>query len=475
MNTRHHPILFASAILLASLGSTLAATHYVDQHNTNSMPPYTNWATAATNIQVAVDAAVAGDEVVVTNGTYATGGRNGNRVNVDKWLSIRSVNGPQLTTIDGSGLVRCAYLTNSASLSGFTLFNGYVDPGGPYATGGGLFCQSTSAAVSNCILTGNLALYGGGAAGGTLNSCTLSNNAVRGQGSYGASGGGAYYCTLNNCTLSSNRILPTTNISFLAGGGAGAVGCTLNNCWLTGNSAGQGNGGGADDCTLDNCILSGNSATYGGGAADCMLNNCTLTGNLANAGSGGGAFGGVNAAGRCWLNNCIVYYNWPNNYDVLDPLLDPSYIYLYYCCTTPDPADFGMGGIGNITNAPLFVDTNSWANLRLQSNSPCIRSGGNFYVTSATDLDGNPRIVGGAEDIGAYEYQSLSLINFSVVSNQAGFSITGQSNQVVIVETSTDLANWSPLATNTLNGHPFPFSDPAPASLPRRFYRAQAQ
>jgi hypothetical protein len=43
------------------------------------------------------------------------------------------------------------------------------------------------------------------------------------------------------------------------------------------------------------------------------------------------------------------------------------------------------------------------------------------------------------------------------------------------VEASTNLVNWSPLATNTLNGHPFPFSDPAAASLPQRFYRAQAQ
>jgi hypothetical protein len=64
--------LFTAAVMLAR-GSALAATHYVDVNSTNATPPYTNWAAAATNIEDAVDAAVAGDEVVVTDGVYANG------------------------------------------------------------------------------------------------------------------------------------------------------------------------------------------------------------------------------------------------------------------------------------------------------------------------------------------------------------------------------------------------------------------
>ena len=69
--------------------TTLAGVRYVDVNSTNATPPYTNWAIAARDIQAAVDAAVAGDEILVTNGNYVTGGgwRGGDAANAVGWTN----------------------------------------------------------------------------------------------------------------------------------------------------------------------------------------------------------------------------------------------------------------------------------------------------------------------------------------------------------------------------------------------------
>ncbi len=66
----------SAALFVASIFNTSATVRYVDLNSGAPTPPYTNWTTAATNIQDAVDAAVAGDLVRVTNGVYRNGTGN---------------------------------------------------------------------------------------------------------------------------------------------------------------------------------------------------------------------------------------------------------------------------------------------------------------------------------------------------------------------------------------------------------------
>jgi hypothetical protein len=167
------PLLCLGGLLLAGAHSTPAVDRYVSPAGAH-VPPFTTWATAATNIQAAVDVALKDDVVWVTNGLYCTGGRAAagvgmttNRVWVQLPLTVRSVNGPEVTIIEGKvdttslprrEAVRGVLLAANAVLSGFTVRGGGTTSddtsgGGVYANGG---------TVTNCIIAGNMADFGGG-------------------------------------------------------------------------------------------------------------------------------------------------------------------------------------------------------------------------------------------------------------------------------------------------------------------------
>ena len=267
------------------------------------------------------------------------------------------------------------------------------------------------AKVFNSTLSGNAAGGGGGAYGCTLSNCTLSGNSVN------STGGGAWNCYLISCLICSN---------YANYDGGGASSSTLVNCALFKNTAVTGAGGGAYGGMLTNCLLYLNTAHYGGGA--CGLNpqrivlvNCTIVSNSASV-SAGGAY-------IATLDNCILYYNSNSanaNFQVSS---------LNYCCTWPLPDS----GAGNITNEPMFVSLVG-NDFHLQSNSPCINSGNNAFVTVTNDFDGNPRIRGGAVDIGAYEYQTPSSILSYAWAQQYGLPTDGSVDYLDL--DGTGMNNW---------------------------------
>ena len=369
-------LLLGGCVLSLLLLNASAATLYVDINSTNAVSPYADWTTAATNIQDAIDAAAPGDTVLVTNGVYATGGKVmagdlTNRVVLDKAVTVTSVNGYAATIIQGYGVspasgpfaVRCAWLADGATLSGFTLCNGATRTNGDSValqSGGGVWCSSTNAVVANCLIGPNSAANsGGGAFQGTFTNCRIAGNIAA------LNGGGVYQGSLINCRI-------VANVAALNGGGAYQG--NLNNCRVLANVAGatqSGYGGGVYQGTLISCALIGNTLTtgIGGGSCDSTLINCTVSGNMRNGISGG----------RC--TNCILYSN-PglNNYFGICTFS--------YCCTTPLPS-----GTGNISTNPQLLSDG----FHLAATSPC-RGKGNSTVVTGVDIDGqtwsNPPSIG---------------------------------------------------------------------------------
>lgn len=215
--------------------------HAVNAAGINPVIPFSTWGSAATNIQDAINAAAAGDIVLVTNGVYSAGGmvmasNLTNRVALNKAVTVVSANGYQSTIIQGAwdpiatngpGAVRCAWVGDGAMLIGFTLQNGATRAtgdggllGGPLQSGGGIWCNSTNGVVANCLLTNNAAFYGGGMAYGTLNNSLVIGNSAQ-------FGGGVLYSTLNNCTVVNNYV------SFNGGGTYFAI---VRNSIVVGNS-----------------------------------------------------------------------------------------------------------------------------------------------------------------------------------------------------------------------------------------------
>jgi hypothetical protein len=317
-------ILFSSQIVSG-------VTHYVSLDG-GHVSPFTSWATAATNIQDAVDIAVPGEDVIVTNGVYQNGGAltpgytSMNRVVIDKAVSLRSVNGPENTIIQGSysSFARCIYLTNGAEVSGFTLRQGNTTTNLSanffYEKGGGGALLDHGGLITNCLIHYNTANVGWGGGvlcydAGMVTGCDINDNdAVNVGGVHCETGGKIINCRIfdnnayvftggfmcNNGGLVDGCIVSNNTVEDAGiGGGTCSGGGVIRNSVITRHSimrvelsSGAGlsiNTGG----TAEWCVITANESRDQGAGAYIrplgVMRHCLVSGNTSR--EGGGVYG----------------------------------------------------------------------------------------------------------------------------------------------------------------------------------------
>lgn len=239
--------------------------------------------------------AVEGDVVLVGPGVYP-----GTLEGPSARIEIRSTDGPESTVLDAEGAGRSFLASQNVEtgLAGFTLRN-----------------------------AGAAEYLGGGAYGGVLENCVITNCAA-------GAGGGAYNAVLLKCRVFG--------------------------CWA------DVSGGGICDSWAKDCLFVGNGVGQDGGAAGgyqygCELYGCTVVENRAASG------GGVDVL--CYCVDSILWNNGDWRGDISNwGAMDWYASELYYCCTYPRGH---AGGLGCVYGDPLLA-ASARGDVRLMAGSPCL-------------------------------------------------------------------------------------------------------
>jgi len=362
---------FSARVCMILFGVQIAnaVTLYVVPPETPGVTPttnYTSWATAATNIQQAVDVAAPNDLILVTNGTYYLTGE----ITLAKAVTLRSfkdgMTDREGTVLNGNYPAtsnRCVCVSNAAAVvDGFTVTNGYTGAGHVLNGGGGGGVKIYKGTVTNCLIIGNQAVLNGGGlsifSGGLLAGCTVTGNAATNATSNdGGYGGGIVLNggTVRNCVISNNRSGYQGGGVWIYTGGATVEECTIANNQaqpLPGVPENSGSGGGVWfgwAGTVARCAIISNSV-----GASSNGKNIGVAG--VNVGSGGvlrdslvaynsspGYGGGVSGGTGRTVTNCVIR----NNTAVYGGGIYPSGTGLYVGCAivSNSAAAFVQGGI----------------------------------------------------------------------------------------------------------------------------------
>lgn len=299
-------------------------------------------------IQAGIDAAEDGDTVLVADGTYKGEGN----VNIDfegKRITVQSRNGAKNTIIHclwkerTRGFIFQNGETNETVLEGFTIRSG------KHGFGGGIYCNSASPTIKDCVIAWNSAKTGEpftGRGGGIyarnsnlkIIGCTISNN-------WSDSYGGGVYLeghreangafinqqfkpSIINCTVSDNNgsgiyskgyvRIDIANSEISKNKGRGVVNTSMSRGSQITNSLISLNVGGGIECsdhssmTITKSLIRQNIGEIGGGifcspTASIDVSDCVIAQNIAT--ESGGGIGVSSTNGNAVLTNCTIVRN----------------------------------------------------------------------------------------------------------------------------------------------------------------------
>lgn len=417
-----------------------------------------SWVTPLKNVQTALALAVPGDEIWIAKGTYYPDdglGQSGNdksssfvlKQGVHIYGGFAGINGalvPRDTNLyetilsgdldqnDGASLIgnnsyHVVTGANSTILDGVTISNGSATGMGTNENyGGGIFNNTTSPIIQNCI---------------------FKNNA--------ADSGGAMY-NLNASPTVSNTLF--TDNSSTSGGAVynSGASASFTNCKFTKNSSPQGgaiyNASGTSANIFINSLIAGNFSTLRGGGiynigTPLTLINTTISGNKADIEAGGIYFENSNGVS---IENTILWNNMANNLSsVASATLTQTNSTLTFAkCLVENFTPESQGGtVGVISNGdPLFIKNlppsnapSDGGDFRLHLNSTILDTGDNTFNNEPLDILGNARIQNNTIDLGAYEGGFSRVYLVSTSGNDSGNGLSWN-NAIRNLQTAISLA-----------------------------------
>jgi hypothetical protein len=439
-----HLLLF---LLTASLGP-VACIHAAVFHvrtNGNDALSGTHWAEALRTVPAAQDLAQPGDEIWVAEGTYPGhlhlqpdvglyGGFAGTEIDraQREWIGHPTLlwgttNKAVVTITEGGPATR---------LDGFTV------GGGVGIHGGGVRVAGAAPVIANNIIRNNITDGAGGGISlwgfhlpgpGQIAFATVTNNVIVDNQSVNDEGDGAGIAVVSSSPLIAWNFI-ARNTATRNGGG---IACWRHSLPVIANNLIQANSASYDELTastggggifasatdLDgrpiegavsaplviNNVIAANGALCGGGLTlvDSLLGAATVVHNTVVANNGAGVF---------WANtsptnaNNVVAFNSRGFERGIAGNQDALIVFnnVYGNSVLGQPADYHntpnrTGLAGNLAADPKFAN-HTIGDYHLQPDSPCVDAGSADWVWShSPDIDGQPRWLGTATDLGADE------------------------------------------------------------------------